>query len=83
MFKPIPMFLLEVYDVADPDNRRLFKRRISGSILSIEDWVEYNAHVWASSSVFIKQDGYGNGVICILGNNTPIFEFTTTAIATI
>ena len=83
MHKPYPMFLLEVYNVTDPSNRYLFKRRISGSILSIEDWVDFNAQKWALYTVDIKHDGYGNGAVYIHGDKTPIFEFTTTNITVI
>jgi hypothetical protein len=83
MHNPIPMFLLEVYNVTDPSNRYLFKRRISGSILSIEDWIDSNAQKWAFYAVDVTHDGNGNGAVYIRGDKNPIFEFTTTNIAII
>lgn len=83
MPKSIPMYLLEVYDTSIPGNRRLFKRRISGSILSIEDWMNDNAQKWAFYAVDVTHDGYGNGVVYIRGDKTPVFEFTTSNIAVI
>lgn len=83
MPKTNSMFLLEVYNVTDPGNRYLFKRRISDSIMSIEDWVNDHAKKWAFYAVDVTHDGYGNGKVYIRGDKTPIFEFTTTSIAVI
>lgn len=77
------MYLLEVYNTSIPGERTLFKRRISECILSIEEWIDHHAQKWVFYAVDIKHDGYGNGAVYLRGDNTPVFEFTTTAIAAI
>ena len=83
MSKTSSMFLLEVYDVTDPSDSRIHKRRISESIMSIEDWIDDNAHKWCFYAVDVHHDGYGNGKICIRGDKNAIFEFTSRNIAVI
>ena len=78
------MFLLEVYEKSIYGNPMLFKRRISDSIMSIEDWIDANAQKWVLFPVSVEHDGYGNGKIYLSNNRDVVpYEFRTINIATI
>lgn len=77
------MFLLKVYVIGTTPN--LFKRRISNSIGSIEDWIESHAQKWAVLPVAVHyDDAYGNGTVSL--KNDPdcvLYKFRTSNIGVI
>ena len=72
------MLLLEVRHYK---NGNLFKRRISDSYYSIEEWLYNNASNWASGEFMLVCDEYCRGQVYF--NNKPLFAFETTNIAVI
>lgn len=78
------MYLLEVCEKSIYGNECPFKRRISDSISSIEDWLNANAQKWVLLPVSVDCDDYGNGSIYLSDNpNCVVYTFRTTNIATI
>lgn len=74
------MFLVEVFDKSSLTGTRLFKRRISDNIQSIEDWIRLTAPKWSTLPVIVKCSNYGNGIICLECSHKILYEFKTTNI---
>ena len=70
------MLLIEIYHYGSDD---MFKRRISESYDSLQDWLNNNADKWAEGKVVVDCDDFCFGTICY--NDNPLYIFETHNIA--